>query len=519
MRFFRSLLRLYVRPEPGVDPRPLRAVLAIAACNAVGWSAVMPYLPIYLSGEFGVTFTEVGLIFFFTIFTQFIGGPVGGTLADRVGRRATIVFVLVLRICVFATMATAILMRAPLAVIIALFLTRSLIDSAFMAPLNAVVADIAPAGRTVGSYGVVRVGQNVGWASGPLLGGLVFAILSPLVRDDLRLDGLALGVPSPDEFAAHETMVMAFGILFIVVATVMAIALLLALRFLPETRPAEARANNAVRVAGPDGKLPPREGLLTVLRDRSFLLFLLSVWPVFLLLAQMVMTLAVYTHEVVGVPEDYMALIYTLNGGLVIVLQIPWSRALERVPLLRALIPGIACFMFGFFIIGFAPMIADETGGWAGGLLWICLAMVFVTIAEITYSPTSAAFVAQIAPPHLRGRYMGLFGMTIALGFTLGPMFGGPALDHLADDPILMWGVLCGLGAVGITIMLVCGRHFSRLLETRLAEREAAAAPLLPTDPPAPPVAAAVDVHIHVAKGDDAPIAVVQDATETEPDA
>ena len=38
--------------------------------------------------------------------------------------------------------------------------------------------------------------------------------------------------------------------------------------------------------------------------------------------------------------------------------------------------------------------------------------------------PVSAAYVADLAPAHMRGRYMGAFGLTWALGLTLGPSLG-----------------------------------------------------------------------------------------------
>jgi len=73
------------------------------------------------------------------------------------------------------------------------------------------------------------------------------------------------------------------------------------------------------------------------------------------------------------------------------------------------------------------------------------------TLGEITSAPMSSAYVADLAPEHFRGRYMGLFGFTWSLGLMLGPALG--ALLYAAR-PTLLW-ILCGvLGALAGALVL-----------------------------------------------------------------
>jgi MFS family permease len=74
--------------------------------------------------------------------------------------------------------------------------------------------------------------------------------------------------------------------------------------------------------------------------------------------------------------------------------------------------------------------------------------MVVITLGEVTFSPTSMAAVANMAPTVRVGRYMGLFGLTQALGWSLGPFIGGVLYDHLAETPVLLWGIIATLGVV-----------------------------------------------------------------------
>src|SRR5439155_12383415 len=54
----------------------------------------------------------------------------------------------------------------------------------------------------------------------------------------------------------------------------------------------------------------------------------------------------------------------------------------------------------------------------------LVIAMTVVTFGEMLTIPVSVAYVADLAPAHMRGRYMGAFGLTWALGLTVGPDLG-----------------------------------------------------------------------------------------------
>ncbi len=46
------------------------------------------------------------------------------------------------------------------------------------------------------------------------------------------------------------------------------------------------------------------------------------------------------------------------------------------------------------------------------------------TLGEIVAAPISTAYVADISPPHMRGRYAGAWGMTYGLALIIGPALG-----------------------------------------------------------------------------------------------
>jgi len=56
------------------------------------------------------------------------------------------------------------------------------------------------------------------------------------------------------------------------------------------------------------------------------------------------------------------------------------------------------------------------------------------TLGEIVYAPVANAYVADIAPEHLRGRYQGMFGMSFSIGLVLSPI-SGPPCTHTTRQP------------------------------------------------------------------------------------
>ena len=66
--------------------------------------------------------------------------------------------------------------------------------------------------------------------------------------------------------------------------------------------------------------------------------------------------------------------------------------------------------------------------------------------------PMASAYVADLAPPHMRGRYMGVNGMTWALSLILGPALGMKLLVFSAGAFWLVCGVLGLLAALVIFV-------------------------------------------------------------------
>jgi dipeptide/tripeptide permease len=89
----------------------------------------------------------------------------------------------------------------------------------------------------------------------------------------------------------------------------------------------------------------------------------------------------------------------------------------------------------------------------------VILILVLFVIGEMLWVPTSQSAVAGLAPPDLRGAYMGAFGATAAIGFALAPFIGLQVRKTFGDPAVWMLEaalslVAAGTGAVAIKIAL-----------------------------------------------------------------
>ncbi len=132
-------------------------------------SFVIAFLSLYLVRERGLGPAEAGRILALYGVGFTIAGPLGGLLADRIGRRATMVAGLVLGACSVGALAFA---RAPALLALFAFLAAATGDL-YRPAMSAAVADVIPPADRPRAYGLVYWAVNLALSVGLALGGLV----------------------------------------------------------------------------------------------------------------------------------------------------------------------------------------------------------------------------------------------------------------------------------------------------------------------------------------------------------
>lgn len=124
----------------------------------------------------------------------------------------------------------------------------------------------------------------------------------------------------------------------------------------------------------------------------------------------------------------------------------------------QALTVSALVWAVGFSLIwvtGVAP--ASQLG-------WAILGLGVFAIATVSYTPSAASLVTDLAPESQRGVYFSMNSLCWAVGYFIGPPLGGWALDQpraVADN---FW---LGLAlSVGITILIL--HYLDRILHPKL---------------------------------------------------
>ncbi|MFL5263830.1 MAG: MDR family MFS transporter [Anaeromyxobacteraceae bacterium] len=375
---------------------------------------VVSFLGLFLVRDRGLSPTSAGAITALYGLGTAFSGPLGGVLADRFGRRPTMLLGLSTSAAAVVALAFA---RAP-ALLGVLTFGAALVGETYRPAAQAAVADLVSPEERRRAFGLVYWAVNLGMAIGLLAAGLV----------------------------AERSLVA----LFLADAGTSLACAVLVLARVPETRPPGAVHD------------PVLAGLARVFRDGPYVTFLALTLAGLTVFCQwqLALPLDLAAH---GIGPSAFAWLMAFNCGSVVVLQ-PllgrWLRRFDPGSLLAtsALLVGLG---FGVNLVGgVLPVYV------VGTLLW--------TLAEVVGFPTAAALVADLAPVELRGRYQGAYSMTWGAALMLSPLVGGATLDRFGARAV--WAGCLGVGiATALGHLLAAGPRRRRLADPSAAPPGAAA--------------------------------------------
>jgi MFS family permease len=187
------------------------------------------------------------------------------------------------------------------------------------------------------------------------------------------------------------------------------------------------------------------KGYGPVLRDRPFIAFCAVYTFAGMAYSLMMVLFPVYVKENFGVPESSYGFIMATNAAMVVLFQYGVTRITQRYYHLPVLAVGSL-----FYALGVGSV------AWGTGFASFLLSMVILTVGELIMIPTSTALTANLAPPDMRGRYMGVYGLTWGVAMGIGPVLGGVLNDLVA--PVAIWYAGLALGAIAVGGFLVLGR-------------------------------------------------------------
>jgi MFS family permease len=364
-------------------PRPVWILFFGTFLNKFG-TFVMPFLALYMTKQ-GFTVGQASFAIGAYGAGNFFASGIGGHLADKIGRRNTIV------LSMFSGATTMLLLSQAhtFHMIVVVAALVGMTNEFYRPASSALLADLVPAGQRVTAYSAYRLAFNAGWAFGPATAGFLSE------KSYLWL------------FVGEALTSVLFG--------------LVAWAALPHGLRASKSHENGWSTA-----------LTTLRNDKRFLRVLAASFFIAFVFMQMGSTFGLFVTRN-GHPESTYGAILSLNGVLVVCFELYLTTFTQRFRARRVMAFGYCLIGFGFAFNAFAHSTAA-----------LALSMIVFTFGEMCSMPTASAYVADLAPIQLRGRYMGVMGFTWALAVICGPALG---MNLLNFNPTVLW---LSCGAMGV---------------------------------------------------------------------
>lgn len=348
--------------------RSLSVLLAGVLLFHAGWYMLLPFLAVLFTARRGLTPAQVGLVMAAQSLTLLLGSLAGGALADRYGRKLTMLGGLALR-----TLGVGLLgLVAGLPASLAAAAVAGLGGGLYGPAAKAAIAVLAKGKHQATIFSLRGIAANIGTSGGPLLGTL-------LVRG-----------PMPVLFGVAAALHAGLG--------------LITWTLLKE----EQRLDRQVKT--------PWRDILTDMPYLAFSLVTVLAWALF---AQLNIAVPLFASRVLGL-EAQIGLIWTLTSLTVIIFQVGLTRYLAaRLHPMLAMAAGAVLLGAGLGMVGLARGFAGVLG-----------AVLIFVVGEMFLLPTADSTVSLMARGGAVGSYFGIASFAWGLGEGLGSLVGGGLMQY-----------------------------------------------------------------------------------------
>ncbi len=360
--------------------------------SSTGFSLAYPFLSLYFHSHLGMSLLQIGLYFGVAALFRASFQAIGGELSDKVGRYWLMILAQFLRTISFMFLAWAIYKDMGFLIIGILVIINSIFGSIFQPAANATVADLTPQKDRPEAYSIVRAAGNFGWALGPAVGGHIAE-------------------------SSYAILFVVSGGMTLVSSTIIAL-------FLKGIRNKSANNDEPFKL----------KDIATIRHDKLFFRHFLLLFLLYLVFSQLMAPFALYTVSLKGLSKEDLGLLFTMNGIMVTVLQVPITILIRKMRLTLQIVSGALILAIAFCTVGLS-----------GTFMVLAVAMFAITMGELFHSPPALSLTTSLAPPGRTGRYMGAYGFALTAGWSLGPLLGTSLLDFTAPHYEQMWFIISGM--------------------------------------------------------------------------
>lgn len=371
-------------------------ILAIITFVNRAGTMVLPFLSKYLKDNLHFSFSEVGWIMVFFGLGSMLGSYLGGKLTDKIGFYKIMCFSLFTSGVLFIIIQ---FVQSFWGLCFAMFIIMSVADM-FRPAMFVSIGTYATPSTRARAFTLVRLAVNLGFATGPAVGGLII-------------------------------MNLGYGGLFWVDGLTCIVAILAFTLLVKERQPI---AIDSTTTLSTDNK--------TMKSDNDFLWFLLICFATAMIFFQIFTTLPLYQSDIYRLTEFQTGLLMTLNGGLIFFLEMPLVAILERRKTSKLFIIFWGCVLMTlcFLIL--------LVGHWVGLLV---ISMLLITFGEMLIFPFSNSYALSRAPKGQEGKYMAFFTMSFSVAHIGSSKIGMDIISHFGYN--INW---IFMGLLGFLSCVIC---------------------------------------------------------------
>jgi MFS family permease len=401
-------------------PRPVLILQAGNALSYFGYGLILPFEIIYLHQFRGFSTSTAGLVLAATMGTAAIVTLPTGALLDRYSAKAIVIAGSLASALGYAGFA---FVDVPWQAFACSIVSGAGIGLAGTASRQ-LIFTLVDREQRAASVALARVAGNFGLGVGATVAGFILA--------------------SAQQLSSFQALYLSDAVTYAGFALIV-----LAAVAVPRTEIVAATDAN-------------RAGFRAVARDRLFLIViaanivLLVVGHTFF---SNILAPFAKTHTPVG-PAG-IGIIVLINTSFVVIAQIPAVRVVARMRRTHAFAAASALFAVSLLAVLPATLIHSEL---AATSLLAGVAIVFA-IGECFHVVVLGPLVADMAPGHLLGRYLSIYGLTFSISLAIGPAIGGLLLQTSPDA--IWWGGAIAALLAGAVLLRLGGRIPDPLRETQ----------------------------------------------------
>ncbi|NHJ20547.1 MAG: MFS transporter [Candidatus Lokiarchaeota archaeon] len=382
-------------------PKPFKILVLATFIDRLGGFILFPYFSIYVYHRFGITWTEVGLMFTMFSAGSLVGSAMGGAFADKYGRRLMLLFGLI-------SSAMGSIILGFLDNIILFYIVGAILGmlgDVGGPARQAMVTDLLGKEKQAEGFGILRVAVNLSAVAGPILGGIIAT--------------------------------RSFLLLFIIDAIGSLITAVIVYTIIPETKPElEIGGHN-------DSLIKTIKGYKEVLKDWQYILFLAISAITVIVYMQLNSTLSLFLFKYHGFPLDMFGYLLSTNALMVVVFQFWITKKMSKYAPMKVIALGVFFYIVGFGMYGFISEV-----------YLFFIAMIIITIGEMIEMPLAMSVAGTFAPEDKRGRYMAVFGFHWAIPNLFAVLIAGLIGDTLGGRWIWYFaGILSLIAVIGFLLL------------------------------------------------------------------